>query len=153
MSETSQDKTKRKYLSLLREHQWSHQYSVFYDDLTLSNRLLTDKEPFLQSLRKQFPDQPFLVRIQTKAGNGRGDKTLQAYLMILTTARSDGLKEIVDESFTSTMNVMSKKLVGLKPYTIASAIEKQKPHDLHMVFGDIRIRRWSLLNKAMLVPV
>ncbi|WP_085724684.1 hypothetical protein [Pseudomonas sp. R37(2017)] len=153
MSETSEDKTKRRYLALLTGHHWSHQYSVFYDDLKLSNQLLTDKEPFLQSLRKRYPGQPFLVRIQTKNGNGKGDKGLQAYLMILTTAQSGGLKQIVDESFTADMNVKSKRLEGLKPYTIASAIENQRPHDLTKVFGDIRIRRWSLLNKAMLVPV
>jgi hypothetical protein len=153
MSEASEDKTKRRYIALLKENKWSYQHSVFYDDLTLSNQLLTDKEAFLQTLRRQFPDQPFLVRIQTKAGNGKGDKGLQAYLMILTTARSDGLKEIVDKTFASKMNVISKKLEGLKPYTIADAITKQKPHNLQKVFGDIRIRRWSLLNKPMLVPV
>jgi hypothetical protein len=152
MSETSEDKTKRKYLALLNGNKWSHQYSVFYDDLTLSNRLLTDKEAFLQTLRKQFPGQPFLVRIQTKMGNGRGDKGLQAYLMILTTAQSD-VQEVADKSFTSVMNVKSKKLVGLKPFTIASAIDKQRPHDLQKVFGDVRIKRYSVLNKPMLVPV
>lgn len=153
MSETSEAKTKRKYLELLRENQWSHRYSVFYDDITLSKRLLADKERFLQLLRKKFPDQPFLVRIQTKAGNGKGSKALQAYLMILTSARSDGLKEIADKTFSSQMNVPSEKLEGLKLYTIASAIEKQKPHDLQKLFGDIRIRRWSLLNKGALVPM
>lgn len=153
MSETSEDKTKRRYLALLKGHQWSHQYSVFYDDLMLSNQLLTDKGPFLQTLRKHYPGQPFLVRIQTKMGNGRGDKELQAYLMILTTARSDGFKEIVDKTFTSVMNVISKPLVGLKPFTIADAINNQKPHDLTKVFGDVRIKRWTLLNKPMLVPV
>lgn len=153
MSETSQDKTKRKYIALLKENQWSYQHSVFYDDLKLSNQLLTDKERFLQTLRKQFPDQPFLVRIQTKMGNGRGEKGLQAYLMILTTNRSDGFKEIADKSFASKMNVRSKPLVGLKPFTIADAINNQKPHDLTRVFGDVRIKRWTLLNKEMLVPV
>lgn len=153
MSETTEDKTKRKYIALLKGNQWSHQYSVFYDNLTLSNQLLTDKQRFLQSLRKQFPGQPFLVRIQTKMGNGRGEKGLQAYLMILTTTRSDGFKEIVDKSFASKMNVISKPLVGLKPFTIADAINNQKPHDLTRVFGDVRIKRWTLLNKEMLVQV
>lgn len=152
MSETSEDKTKRKYLATLTNHHWSHQYSVFYDNLALSNHLLADMVGFKQALRKQFPDQPFLIRIQTKVGNGRGDKTLQAYLMILTTARSEGLKGVADNAFSSEVNVMSDmKLAPEKLESIASAIDKQKPHDLTKVFGDVRIRRWSVLNKEALV--
>ena len=151
MSETSEDKTKRKYLAMLTDHQWSHRYSVFYDDLALSNHLLTDMVGFKQALRKQYPDQPFLIRIQVKVGNGRGDKTLQAYLMILTTARSEGLKEVADNAFSSEVNVMSDKLAPAKLESIASAIDTQKPHDLTKVFGNVRIRRWSVLNKDALI--
>ncbi|WP_458718139.1 hypothetical protein [Pseudomonas gregormendelii] len=151
MSETSGDKTKRKYLAMLTDHHWSHRYSVFYANPKMSNELLTDMVGFKQALRKQYPDQPFLIRIQTKAGGLDGDKTLQAYLTILTTARSDCLDEVANGTFTSSMNVMSGPLSPTKLKSIASAIEGSKPHDLTKVFGDVRIRRWSVLNTDALI--
>jgi len=153
MSEASPDKTKRRYIKLLTEYHWSYRYSVFYDDLTLSSQLVTEKEEFQQRLRKEFPEQPFLIRIQTKVGGLDDSKTLQAYLTILTTARSESLKSVVHESFPSDMNVMSEKLSTGKLQSIASAIENQRPHNLTKVFGDIRIKRYSVLNKAKLQPV
>lgn len=151
MSEKSEDKTKRKYIALLTDHHWSHRYSVFYADPKISNRLLTDMVRFKQALRKKYPEQPFLIRIQTTTKGLNGDKTLQAYLTILTTARSEGLKEVALGAFPSEINVMSEKLPPEKLKSIASAIDEQKPHNLTKVFGNVRIRRWSLLNKETLV--
>lgn len=151
MSETSEDKTKRKYLAMLTDHQWSHRYSVFYADLTMSNRLLTDMVGFKQALRKEYPDQPFLIRIQTKLGGLTDKKTLQAYLTILTTAKSGELKEVALGTFSSEVNVSSEKLLPAKLESMASAIDTQKPHDLTKVFGNVRIRRWSVLNANALV--
>lgn len=151
MSETSEDKTKRKYLAMLTDHQWSHRYSVFYANPKMSNKLLTDMVGFKQALRKQYPDQPFLIRIQTTTRGLNGDKTLQAYLTILTTARSENLKGVASKNFSSEVNVPSEKLLPAKLQSIASAIDTQKPHDLSKVFGDVRIRRWSVLNTDALI--
>ena len=153
MSEASPDKTKRRYIKLLTENQWDYRYSVFYAKPELSSQLVADKEEFQQMLRKQFPEQPFLIRIQTKVGGLDDSKTLQAYLMILTTARSEDLKQVVHESFPSEMRPVGGKLPAGKLQSIASAIENQKPHNLKKVFGDIRIKRYSVLNKAKLKPL
>jgi hypothetical protein len=153
MSETTDDKTKRKYLALLTENQWSHRYSVFYADPAMSKNLLTDMVEFKQALRKRYPDQPFLIRIQMKAGGLNGDKTLQAYLTILTTASSEGLKVVAHDTFSSEVRIPRGKVSTAKLASMASAIYKQRPHDLSKVFGDVRVRRWTLLNKASLVPV
>lgn len=153
MSEASPDKTKRRYIKLLTDYQWSYRYSVFYDDLTLSSQLITEKEDFQQRLRKEFPEQPFLIRVQTKVGGLDDSKALQAYLMILTTAKSERLKQVVHESFASDMNIMSGPLSDGKLKSITSAIQNQRLHDLTKVFGDIRIKRYSVLNKAKLQPV
>jgi len=153
VSETSQDKTKRMYIALLTENQWSYRYSVFYADPSLSNRLLTDMVGFKQSLRRVYPNQPFLIRIQTKVGGLDDNTTLQAYLTILTTARSENLKGVAHDTFSSEVRIQRGKVSAEKLASMASAIDKQKPHNLQKVFGDIRIRRWTLLNKPMLVPV
>lgn len=153
MSETTEDKTKRKYLALLTENQWSHRYSVYYADPVMSKSLLADMVEFKQVLRKQYPNQPFLIRIQIKAGGLNGDKTLQAYLTILTTASSEGLKVVAHDTFSSEVNIQRGKVTSTKLESMASAIDKQKPHDLSKVFGDVRVRRYSVLNKEMLKPL
>lgn len=153
MSETSEDKTKRNYIALLTKNQWCHQHTLFYVYPEESVNLLTDKVAFQQVLRKQYPDQPFLIRIQTKVGDSDGENVLQAYLTILTTVRASGLTQVVDQSFRSEMRVRSRTLSDAKVQSMAGSIDKQKPHNLKKVFGDVRIRRWTLLNKEMLVQV
>lgn len=148
MSETSEDKTKRKYLSVLRGYQWSYQHSVFYDNPELSVGLLDDMVAFKQTLRKKSPDQPFLVRIQTLK---KGAAPHQAYLTIFTTEKVEDLREIANKSFPADMNVMGKKLSADKLEQIADAIECQKPHDLSKIFGKEGINRWSVLNRRHLV--
>jgi uncharacterized protein YneF (UPF0154 family) len=146
VSETSEEKTKRKYLTVLRGYQWSYQHSVFYDDPEQSLGLLEDMASFKQMLRRRCPDQPFLIRVQAlKKG-----AVHQAFLSITTTAKVDDLREIANKTFPAKMNVMGKRLSVEKLDQIARAIEKQKPHDLSKLFDKAGINRWSVLNKHLL---
>lgn len=148
MSESSEAKTKRKYLAVFRDYQWSYQHSVFYDDPEESHALLEHMVRFKQVLRRQHPDQPFLVRIQALK---KGVATHQAYLTIFTTKKVEDLRELTNKVFPSTMNVLGKTLSVEKHDQIARAIEKQKPQDLSKVFGRVGINRWSVLNRGRLV--
>ena len=148
MSESSEEKTKRKYLTVLRGYQWSYQHSVFYDDPEESHALLEHMVRFKQILRRRCPDQPFLVRIQTLK---KGSDPHQAYLTIFTTKKVEGLREMANKVFPTIMNVMGKRLSAEKHDQIARAIEKQKPHDLSKLFDKAGINRWSVLNKPLLV--
>lgn len=148
MSESSEDKSKRKYVALLTGNEWRHQYSVFYDDPTQSVRLLSDMVRFKQSLRRKVADQPFLIRIQTlnKAG-----QPLQAYLTMFTTKRVEGLKDVISKLFASPVNVAGRTLQQAKIDSIADAICTQRPQDLSKVFGKTGVNRWSVLNKPLLI--
>lgn len=147
MSEASEDKTKRKYLTVLRGYQWSYQHSVFYDDPEQSLGLLEDMPSFKQMLRRRCPDQPFLIRVQAlKKG-----AVHQAFLSIITTAKVDDLREIANKTFPANMNVIGRTLSVEKHDSIARAIEKQKPQDLSKLFDKAGINRWSVLNKRLLV--
>ena len=87
MSETSEEKTKRKYLAVLRGYRWSYQHSIFYDDPEQSHALLDHMVRFKQVLRRRCPDQPFLIRVQAlKKG-----AVHQAFLSIITTAKVEDL--------------------------------------------------------------
>jgi hypothetical protein len=149
VSETSEEKTKRKYLTVLRGYQWSYQHSVFYDDPEQSLGLLEDMASFKQMLRRRCPDQPFLIRVQAlKKG-----AVHQAFLSIITTAKVDDLREIANKTFPAKMNVIGRTLSVEKHDSIARAIEKQKPQDLSKLFDKAGINRWSVLNKRLLLPL
>lgn len=148
MSETSEEKTKRKYLAVLRGYRWSYQHSIFYDDPEQSHALLDHMVRFKQVLRRRCPDQPFLVRIQTLK---KGSAPHQAYLTIFTTKKVDGLREMANKVFPAIMNVRGKNLSLEKLDRIAQTIEEQKPHDLSKLFDKAGINRWSVLNRPLLI--
>ncbi|MNJ41418.1 hypothetical protein D3C77_363420 [compost metagenome] len=150
MSETTEDKTKRKYLAVFKGNPWSNQYSVFYADPTMSNSLLDDMVAFKQRLRRVYPDQPFLIRIQLKSGSGW---PLHAYLTMFTTKPVDGLQDLVSQLFTTPMKVLSRRLNEGKMVTIANAIDKQRPQNLSKFFAKAGVNRWTVLNKGLLVEV
>lgn len=146
MSETSEEKTKRKYLTVLRGNQWLYQHSVFYDDPEQSLGLLDDMASFKQMLRRRCPAQPFLIRVQAlKKG-----AVHQAFLSIITTARVDDLREIANKTFPATMNVVGRRLSAERLSQQARVIEEAKPHDLSKLFDKAGINRWTLLNKQHL---
>lgn len=149
MSETSEDKTKRKYLSVLRGYQWSYQHSVFYDDPEQSLGLLDDMGSFKQMLRRKCPDQPFLIRVQAlKKG-----AIYQAFLSIITTAKVDDLRVIANKTFPATMNVVGRRLSAERLSQQASVIGENKPHDLSKLFDKAGINRWSVLNRQHLIEL
>lgn len=149
MSETSEEKTKRKYLTVLRGYQWSYQHSVFYDDPEQSLGLLDDMASFKQMLRRRCPDQPFLIRVQAlKKG-----AVHQAFLSIITTAKVEDLQGVANKAFPAKMNVVGRRLSAERLSQQARVIEEAKPHDLSKLFDKAGINRWSVLNKHSLAPV
>ncbi|OQR29416.1 hypothetical protein BWR15_26975 [Pseudomonas sp. T] len=141
--ETSEDKTKRKYLHLLDHYVWGYQYSIFYQDVDQSIDLLEDMKPFKQRLIRVCPDQPFLLRIQLLNRLGRK----QAYLSILTTKRSKELEQ-AHESYwpSSDTRCLGRRLKQSKLDQISKAIATQRPHNLPAFFNVSRVRRYALLN-------
>ena len=149
MSETSEDKTKRKYLTVLRDYQWSYQHSIFYKDAELSHALLDDMVRFKQVLRRRCPDQPFLIRVQAlKKG-----AVHQAFLSIITTAMVEDIEGIANKTFPAAMNVRGRRLSAERLSQQGHVIEEAKPHDLSKLFDKAGINRWSVLNQHSLAPV
>lgn len=147
MSESSEEKTKRKYLTVLRGYQWSYQHSVFYDDPEQSLGLLDDMASFKQMLRRRCPDQPFLIRVQAlKKG-----AVHQAFLSIITTAKVEDLQGIANKTFPAKMNVVGRRLSAERLSQQARVIEEAKPHDLSKLFDKVGVNRWSVLNRLQLV--
>lgn len=149
MSETSEDKSKRKYLSVLEGNEWGYQYSVFYDNPEQSVELLGDMVTFKRYLRRQYSNQPFLFRIQTHIH--KEEKVLQAFLTLFTTEKLTGFGDLADKAFPSPVNTMYQPLTDGKLASMIGSIEKQKLHDLSKLFGKVGQNRWGILNKPLLV--
>lgn len=145
MSESSEDKTRRKFAKYLLHPRWAYQYSFFYEDPADSKSLLNDQKLFRQKLRRKFPNQPFLVRVQTLKRAGR---ELQAYLTIYTTQKTEGMFELSERYFP--VNVLYRQLTERRREVKAHKILTQKPHDLTKLFGQVRIRRYGVINKHLL---
>lgn len=158
MSESSDEKTRRKYLQLMNDYEWSYQYSLFYDDPHDSRRLLDDMVKFKQALRRKWPDTAFLIRVQSHRkdmGNGNANKVLQAFLSILSTSKLQGIIDgFLDPLFSAPVNVMYRRLSLGKQKQIYHSIARQRPHDLTKVFKakTSPIKRYSVLNRAKMLP-
>lgn len=156
MSESSEEKTTRKYLQLLSDYEWSYQYSLFYDDPEESHHLLDDMVTFKQELRRKWPEAAFMIRIQSHRrdmGSGNANRILQAFLSILSTSKLQGIMDgFLDPLFSAPVNIMYKRLSIAKQKQIYGSIAIQRPHDLTKIFKDktTPIRRYSVLNKAKL---
>lgn len=157
MSEHSEEKTKRKYLQLLNNYEWSYQYSLFYEEPEDSHHLLDDMVKFKQELRRKWPDAAFLIRIQSHRkdmGTGNANRVLQAFLSILSTSKLQGIMDgFLDPLFSAPVNILYKSLSTGKQKQIYGSIDRQKPHALTKVFKDksTPIKRYSVLNKSKLV--
>lgn len=147
MSEASKDKTKRKYLSMLRAYPWHHQHSVFYTDEPDSIALLDDMIAFKQLLRRRHPQHPFLIRIQLL----NREKKPQAFLSILAPARIEDIQDIADITFSADVVVLGRVCTEQRLERMASVIKAQKPHNLERFFNKHQVRRWSLLNKHLVM--
>lgn len=147
MSESSEEKTRRKFAKYLLDPRWMYQYSFFYEEPEYSKSLIEDQKVFRQELRRKFPNQPFLVRVQTLKRPGR---EFQAYLTIYTTQKTEGMFEVSERYFLAPVNVLYRQLTERRREVKANKILTQKPHDLTKLFGQVRIRRYGVINKHLL---
>jgi len=150
--ESSEDKTKRKFAKYLLDPIWNYQYSIFYETPEESITLLADQKLLRKELGRKFPNQPFLVRIQTLKSHRWGN-VLQAYLTIYTTQRTPEFFEVVDRYFPAPVNVLYRQLTERRREVKARKILTQKPHDLFKMFGSRRIRRYGIINKHLLADL
>lgn len=150
MSEPSNEKSKRNYLSLLNDYEWNYQHSLFYENGADSKALLDDMVKFKQVLRRKCPDQPFLIRIQllNRKNAHNPDGGTQAYLTIHTTENAHiEIEKATEKSMHTACNILTKRFTPENKNRKASAIKSQKPHNLERFFGKNKINRFTLLNK------
>ncbi len=147
MSESSEEKTKRKLSALILNYTWVHQHSIFYENIEDCHLLVRDGNKLKRSLRKLYPDLPFLVCYRTLYRAEYGG--LQAYATIFSMQKIKDMAGIAERAFSASTNHRNRRLSQGKLESTALAIKEQKPHELGKFFGR-QINRYSLINKQAL---
>ncbi len=172
MSETPEEKTKRRFCDYMELADWKYQYSFFHNDLEVAQlSAIQDGAIIRKVLSRNFKTQPFLYRLCLTSRGYRQARelvdeetgeifslpaekpALLPFHMFLTTEKLDyGLvcsligKYCIDSEVGILYRVRSKgQMIRYK-----SAVKIQKPHNLKRFFGDGKINRIALLNRRAL---
>ncbi|MCD8530193.1 MAG: hypothetical protein LRY66_02295 [Saccharospirillaceae bacterium] len=146
MTESAEDRSKRKFCEYLNSYQWVKQISIFYDetDVAIQNAL-DDGLRLRKALARAFPDSVFLWRLALKNLKGRG---VTPYWTAFTTGdfRTAGLSHYVSKFDGCSVKVRRIGESKISSYT--RSVLRENPHNLKAVFGDRKINRFSLQNKS-----
>ena len=143
MTETAEQRTKRRFIEYLDMTEWEYQYSFFYQcAMDAREFALVDAAKLKEKLRRtrSLQSQPFLYRLCLYKSN--------AFHTVFTTKKVDQilLKSLVEKVAKVEIRIMGREITSWKIEKYKRAVSKQRPHDLKGFFGDKKINRIALLN-------
>lgn len=144
MSETAEQRTKRRFSEYLDLTTWKYQYSFFYQcSMEARACALSDALKLREKLRRTniLKCRPFLYRLCLYKTN--------AFHTVFTTEKIDLdlLNSIASKASDVELRILGRKASDAKIQNYKRAIKRQKPHNLVGFFGDKKINRISLINK------
>ena len=161
MSETSSDKTKRKYSKILLDHSWSHQISIYYNEYSDCEFALLHKPKITRYLMLNYPNHAFLYRLQLKNTEKRMFNDLQPqgkieapYHTIHASRkiRRETFLEGLTEALKVDFKVLTRPAHRAKVEKASETIKGSAPHNLERYFGSkTTIRRYSVIGKENLI--
>lgn len=143
MSESSDERSKRIFVTHLLAYPFKRQLSFFYQDLGVAQgELLEDGKVLRRRLARSFPSDVFLWRLVVRRIEGENRPFWTAY----TTG------EISREDLNRAVRGLGcfpkdRRISEEKLNSTARAIRVQRPHDLKAIFGDRKINRFHLMNR------
>lgn len=143
MTESAEQRTKRRFCEYLDLTEWTYQYSFFYQCATDAREFaLGDATKFKEKLRrtKSLQSQSFLYRLCLYKSN--------AFHTVFTTKKVDEmlLQALVDKVSKVEIRILGREVADWRIERYKNAVRKQRPHDLRGFFGDKKINRIALLN-------
>lgn len=144
MSESSIDKTKRKFCAAFNSYNIRYQYSFFFTEGISPDDFLVQLKKFKITIRRKY-NTPILVKL-----NLSFKRELHAYITLYTEIELDDFKEYIESRFTGKSK--SRKLTEEKKTTTLASIKKQKPHNLNKYFGKNKINRYAVLGRSRETP-
>jgi hypothetical protein len=180
MTESAEDKSKRKFIKHLNSTDWSKQFSIFYlDEQSSREHAIEDSRRLRKMLGKEYRQQPWLYRLCLLY---RKFKVSDIEVFDLDTGEITTSREYIDiedpqhivfhtlfttsdftrrkyEEFQSLVKQCCNPLVNVRRQFRSAddleiyqdSIKRQKPHNLKKYFGaGKKIHRFSLVNQAAL---
>lgn len=159
--ESSAEKTKRKLIKLIEDHDWKYQTSIFVDVLPLELEeakvvavqwlKVFDDVKFREYLRKKNKDTAllYMLRKTQHRQHESGKSFEQVYITIFSSSKIECTKEQVNKYVAGyDLNITSRKLTNIKIESTCRALANQRLHNLSHL-GDKK--RYSVLNKKNLL--
>jgi hypothetical protein len=161
MSESSQQKTTRKFVTLLSNNYFRVQISIFYRKLNDSLSALEHKPIITDQLRRAFPNQCFLYRLclfnvntknldDMKTTEDIQDEVKMPYHTVFTHAKVsiDRIEKILRKHIGNEIFAKQRFFVETKKEQYISVVKKGKPYDLHNQFNSKKpIQRYSIIGE------
>ncbi len=159
MSESPEDRSKRRFLEHLDSHQWTYQVSIFLNYYGDKEHSLDVFDSVRSRIARVYKEQPFLWRLAAKGGlppsyfKDEEDiglaKVTSPYLTLFTDTSipKKEIKHIIDKmpgDFELRVKVTALSEDKINSYR--RAVKKQKPHNLKAIYGDRKINRFGVLN-------
>jgi hypothetical protein len=177
MSETAEEKSKRAFLKVFREHEWNNQITVFFTDYNQRLNFLDYSRNIRRNLSRYRPNTGFLWRHMLSTIRNFNDMTSEEHfsnfeddpngvvmpcITFFTYPRlskeefQDFVEGLLDSHSLSGVPVYVKRKTQTIPLCIryAGKVERQKPHNLKKYF-DLATgpKRFGVINKSKLVSL
>ncbi len=147
MSESSEEKTKRKLIEKLLVYPWVYQVTLFFEDYDHSQELPEVLPKLRTKIRKAFPNDPIFARTALKYHSAT--RTRIAYETYYCLKPIPELKRNI-EKWMSTDRVRSRTISPEKRLQSAKSMRKGISHDLKGYFHLDKVNRHRLLNRKKL---
>lgn len=143
MTESAEQRTKRRFREYLDLTDWTYQYSFFYQCSEDAREFaLSDATRLKEKLRraKSLRSQPFLYRLCLYQAN--------AFHTVFTTKPIDlnYLQALIEKASKCELKVAGRAVSEWKIERYKNSVYTQRPHNLVGFFGDKKINRIALLN-------
>jgi hypothetical protein len=172
VSETSEEKKKRKLIAELRDHQWLYQYSLFprlegqnrdEDKSNAETTILRGLDDFRDRLRRKTPNIGILfelrklnvARLRNFVTRYRNKNFIQIYITFRTTKEIDEqmLKEIAEDTYSDRVNILERSINEEDIIKSISTIRNENLYDFtpyYQIIGK-KFKRYSCIHRSSFI--
>jgi hypothetical protein len=172
MSESSTEKSKRKFISLLLEYHWDWQYTIFFDHYPEALNIIDNSLVIKDAIKRAHKDTAILYRLVAKSINpvflsGTDANTLvpTPYFTFFTSKKIQftPLQNLIfshlerrgvyifPEDEIKGVRIKSRKITYEKLHSYSSAVNRQQPHNLKKLLNKENVNRFGVLNRSKLM--
>lgn len=164
MSESSSDKTKRKFIDVFSTYYWSHQVTVFYEKYSDRQLAPLHKEKITRALRQLFPETPFLYRLCLSKPidanilhdlTSEDSQVVMPFHTMFTNTPIDyrTLKDSLERRLGCAFKVKVRYMPIWKARNYIKSVSKEDPHSLLSYFPELaHQRRMAFIGKQFVFP-